>query len=95
MAKLIVVPRILGMLFLAHALMLLGADEITTIEMGGIRTIRSLDTILTLYGVDPKPWLMTLPGWLAGALTTVLSWPGWAVLAGIGSVLAYVCRDRG
>ena len=94
MAKLIAVPRILGMLFLAHALMLLGADEITTIEMGGIRTIRSLDTILTLYGADPKPWLMTLPQWLAGALSTAISWPGWAVFAGVGAVLAYAFRDR-
>jgi hypothetical protein len=95
MAKLIVAPRILGMLFLAHALMLLGADEITTIEMGGIRTIRSLDTILTLYGADPKPWVMALPEWLAGALSMVTSWPGWAVFAGIGAALAYGFRDRG
>ena len=95
MAKFIAVPRIVGMLFIAHALMLLGADEITTIEMGGVRTIRSFDTILTLYGADPKPWLMTLPLNIAGALTTVFSWPGWAIFGGVGTILAIVARDRG
>ena len=93
MAKLIAVPRILGMLFLAHALMLVGADEITTIEMGGIRTIRSLDTILTLYGADPKPWLMALPDWFVVGFTSIFALPGWAVFGVLGAVLAYAFRD--
>jgi len=32
MQRLLVIPRVVGMLFLAHALMLIGADEISTIE---------------------------------------------------------------
>jgi hypothetical protein len=94
MARFSVAPRILGMVLLAHALMLLGADEITTLERGGIRTIRSFDAILTLYGADPKPWLMSLPSWLESGLTAVFALPGWAVLAVTGAGLAYAFRDR-
>jgi hypothetical protein len=48
--------RIVGIILVAHALMLIGADEISTLEAGGVRMIRSLGTILTLYGADPISW---------------------------------------
>ena len=94
MQKIAVVPRLLGILLLLHALMLLGADEISTIENGGIRTIRSLGQILTLYRADPEPFLMSLPEWLAAGLGWVLSLPGWGVFAGVGVALAAVFRAR-
>ena len=92
--KLILVGRWIGILLMLHALMLLGADEISSIENGGIRTIRSLGRILTLYRADPEPFLATLPEWLAGALSWVLSLPGWGVLATIGAALAVIFRSR-
>jgi hypothetical protein len=92
--KLAVVPRIFGILLLLHALMLLGADEISSIENGGIRTIRSFGHILTLYRADPGPLLMSVPSWLAAALGWVLSMPGWGVLAVVGAVLAAIFRAR-
>jgi len=94
MQKIAVVPRLLGVLLLLHALMLVGADEISTIENGGIRTIRSLDQILTLYRADPKPFLTSLPEWLANGLGWVLSVPGWGVLAVVGAALAALFRAR-
>jgi len=92
--KIVIVPRLLGILLMLHALMLLGADEISTIEAGGIRTIRSLGRILTLYRADPEPFLMSLPEWLSGAKAWVLSLPGWGVLAVIGGALAAIFRAR-
>ena len=92
--KIAVVPRLLGILLLLHALMLLGADEISSIEAGGIRTIRSFGRILTLYRADPEPFLMSLPEWLAGVLGWVLAMPGWGVLAVIGGALAAIFRAR-
>ena len=94
MQKLAVVPRLIGILLLLHALMLLGADEISSIENGGIRTIRSLGRILTLYRADPEPLLMSLPAFLSVALGWVLSLPGWGVFAAIGAVLAAIFRAR-
>ena len=94
MRKLAVALRVLGLLLLLHALMLLGADEISTIENGGIRTIRSLGQILTLYRADPKPFLEFLPDWPSAAFGWVLSLPGWGVLALVGGALAAVFRAR-
>jgi hypothetical protein len=92
--KLIFAARWLGILLLLHALMLLGADEISTIENGGIRTIRSLEQILSLYRADPEPFLASVPEWLSGVLGWVLSLPGWGVLATIGAALAVIFRSR-
>jgi len=86
--------RILGVILVAHALMLIGADEISTLEAGGIRTIRSLGMILTLYGADVASWQANLPGLLGGVATMILSWPGWAVLAVVGGALAGIARAR-
>lgn len=94
MQKLAAVPRLLGILLLLHALMLLGADEISSIENDGIRTIRSLGRILTLYRADPGPFLMSLPAWLASGFSWVLALPGWGVLATIGAALAWAFRAR-
>ena len=94
MQKLVLVPRWLGILLLLHALMLLGADEISSIENGGIRTIRSLGRILVLYRADPEPLLMSLPAGLSAGLAWVLSMPGWGVLAVVGAALAVVFRAR-
>jgi hypothetical protein len=94
MQKLVIVPRLLGIGLLLHALMLLGADEISSIENGGIRTIRSLGRILALYRADPEPLLASLPGWLSAGLGWVLAMPGWGVLAVIGTALAAVFRPR-
>jgi hypothetical protein len=92
--KLTIVPRLLGIGLLLHALMLLGADEISTIENGGIRTIRSFGQILTLYRADPEPLLMSLPEWLSVGLGWVLAVPGWGVLGVTGAALAFVFRSR-
>ena len=94
MATLFAVLRITGMLFLAHALMLLGADEISSLEMGGVRYIRPLDAILVLYGADIKPFAMTLPEWLQGAVLSFIALPGWAVFAVVGGLLAIIFRVR-
>jgi len=94
MQKVAIVPRLLGIGLLLHALMLLGADEISTIENGGIRTIRSLGRILTLYRADPEALLLSLPEWLSTGLAWVLALPGWGVLAVIGGALAVIFRTR-
>jgi hypothetical protein len=71
--------RILGVILVVQALMLLGADEITTIERGWIRTIRPFGEILTLYHATPASWMAAMPAWLAAPFTLVLAAPGWGV----------------
>jgi hypothetical protein len=86
--------RVLSFLLIVHALMLIGADEISTIEAGGVRTIRSLDHILTIYQLDPKPWEASLPAMLQGLVGRVMSFPAWAVLASLGALIGFLARVR-
>ena len=86
--------RILGILLIVHALMLIGADEISTIEAGGVRIIRSLDHILTIYRLDPKPWEETLPNIFQVAVIRLMALPAWAVFGVLGVVLGFVARAR-
>jgi hypothetical protein len=86
--------RILGILLIVHALMLIGADEISTIEAGGVRIIRSLDHVLTIYRLDPKPWEESLPSVLQGLVMRLMSLPAWAVFGVLGVVLGFVARAR-
>mgnify|MGYP001551924251 CR=1 FL=1 len=90
------VVRAIGVLFVVEAVMLLGADEVTTLEHGWVRVIRSLGQVMTLYGANPYPWIGdTLPDPVAAVATAVLSWPGWAVFGVLGLALVLVAQRRG
>jgi hypothetical protein len=83
-----IVFRLVGFVLIVLALMLLGADLISTLEKNGDTVIRSLDQILLLVRADPKPWLQQqLSPAFASAFLVILSWPGWAVLGILGAIL--------
>jgi len=63
----------------ALCLMLIGADEISTIEAGAFAPF-ALSNTLTLYGADPKHGAVGLPAPFARAVTSIIALPGWAVL---------------
>jgi len=86
-----VIFRLIGFLLIVFALMLLGADVVSTLEKQGETIIRSLDQILLLFGADATPWLeRTLPPQAANGALVLLSWPGWAVLGIPGAVLGMI-----
>jgi len=86
-----VIFRIVGLVLIVVALMLLGADVVSTLEKGGETVIRSLDQILLLLGVDANAWAQrqSSPA-LSGAFSMILSWPGWAVLGFPGALLGMI-----
>jgi len=82
-----VIFRLIGFVLIVFALMLLGADLVSTLEKNSATVIRSLDQILRLTGVDAAPWLQRkFPPEIASVTILVLSWPCWAVL-GVPGVL--------
>jgi hypothetical protein len=83
----LIVLQWIGIVLIGHALMLIGADEITTLERGRVLTVRSLQQILALYGADTT----TIPA-IGGITTLVLGWPAWAILAVVGSVIWWLSR---
>ena len=76
------------------ALMLLGADAITSLERGGELTVRSLGTIWGLFDQPHldgfKSWVQnTLPA-MAHGVYSFLAFPGWAATGVLGVILAFV-----
>jgi hypothetical protein len=79
--------RLFGLLLIVLALMLLGADVVSTLEKNGEVVIRSLDHVLLLLRIESLPWFeRTLGPQFARAMAVVFSWPAWAVL-GVPGVL--------
>src|SRR5437868_4935729 len=83
--------RLFSLVLIVIALMLLGADFVSTLEKGGEITVRSLEDVWAMFdraGVDAfKAWLEhTLPGPTPGWIEAVLSLPGWAFFGVIGVI---------
>jgi hypothetical protein len=84
--------RFLAVLFIVLALMLLGADAVSSLEKSDV-VIRSLTQVLALLDADPTRWLeTTLPSGVAGIIETILSWPGWAILGVLGLAIGAMTR---
>ena len=86
--------RIFSLFLVVLALMMLGADAVTSLEHQGQISVRSFETIWSLFdagGVQAfKAWTdHALPGVLAGTIFAVLSIPAWSIGV-IGVVLAFV-----
>ncbi|MEM1103998.1 MAG: hypothetical protein AAGH48_07815 [Pseudomonadota bacterium] len=83
--------RYLSWIVVALALMLLGADVMTSLERGGVE-MRSVADILSMVGVDLGGAGKKAPGGAGQALAAVLGVPMWAVLGAIGTLLVLVFR---
>jgi hypothetical protein len=83
-----IIFRLLGLMLIVLALMLLGADVVSTLEKSGETVIRSFEQILLLLGVDALPWFeRTLGPQFAQGMAIIFSWPAWAVLGVPGAAL--------
>ena len=87
-----------GFLLLTLALMLLGADLITTLEHGGKITLRSFLAVWAIFDADAvtafTAWLNhTLPSVVAGGLIAVLSLPAW-LIGFIGVPLGFIRKHE-
>ncbi len=94
-----IIFRLIGLIFIAAALMVLGADGIQTLEAGEIK-IRSLSELWGLLHPATleatNAWAAaSLPGFLADpVLSSILSFPSWAVFGVIGILIAFLFRRR-
>ena len=98
-AFLYVAMRLVSLVLIAIALMLLGADLISTMEHGGAVAIRSLDHV---WGaIDPgsidafKSWLEHRAAQpVTHGIESFLATPGWAFFGVLGVVLAFLFGRR-
>ena len=94
-----VILRLVSLILVVAALMLLGADAISSLENGGKIIVRSLDQVWTLFdkpGVEAfHTWLdRHLPAVLAHAIAAIFTLPGWAATGVPGAVLAFLFGRR-
>ncbi|MBI3676422.1 MAG: hypothetical protein HY243_07360 [Proteobacteria bacterium] len=94
-----VVLRIISLILIVLALMLLGADIITSLEKHGQITTRSIEQVWA--AIDPsgvagfKAWLEhTLPSPVPGWIEALLKIWGWLVTGVIGVILAFLFGRR-
>lgn len=87
------VMRLFSLLLVVIALMLLGADAVTSLEHQGQITVRSFEIIWGLFGAGSlaafKAWVATLPAWLGSGFYSVLAIPAWAIGV-IGVLFAFI-----
>lgn len=86
--------RFVSLVLVILALLLLGADAITSLDKGQV-TVRSLDQVWSLLGPTSigafKAWLEhSLPAPISRWTYVVLALPGWALSGVLGVVLAFV-----
>jgi hypothetical protein len=93
-----VLMRLISLILIVTALMLLGADAVSSLEKGGELTVRSLDRVWMM--INPaslftfKTWLHDHAAFIAQPVYSFLSSPGWGVTGVIGVILAFVFGRR-
>jgi len=95
----LVALRFLSLILVVIALMLLGADVLTSLEKGGEITVRSIDQVWDIIDkagdASFKAWMArVLPGFIGRAVNAVLALPGWAVFGVIGVILSFLFGRR-
>jgi hypothetical protein len=81
--------RFLAVFFIVVALMLLGADIVSTLEMPGGLVVRSLDRVLLLVQADAKPYVeKNFATWMVDPSLAVLAAPASAVFGIFGILFA-------
>jgi len=80
--------RVTSVFLIVIALMLLGADVVSSLEQSGGTVVRSFSHILMLCGFDADRWFTeTLPPQAAEICIDIFSGPGWAVIGVLGTLL--------
>ena len=91
--------RLISLVLIVIALMLLGADVLTSLEKGGIITVRSIDQVWMIVDkagdASFKAWLAKdLPAFVTSGFNAIIALPGWAVSGVIGVILAFAFGRR-
>ena len=87
--------RLIALTSLVFALMMMGADIISTMEMGGGVVVRSLSQVMMLFGFDASNIIQAiLPQSAVGFGMMLIDWPGWLTLGVFGLLLTNLTRPR-
>ncbi len=87
--------RLISLVLISLALMLLGADLMTSLDKGGEITVRSVEQVWAVFSAngvaDFKDWAQHhWPPFALHAFDAILTLPGWAVTGVPGVILNFV-----
>jgi hypothetical protein len=89
-----VLMRLISLLLIVIALMLLGADAVTSLEKGGEITVRSLGAVWGMLSLGTlngfKNWVQNHAAFAAQFTYSALALPGWSVTGVLGVILAFI-----
>jgi hypothetical protein len=93
-----VVMRLVSLLLIVIALMLLGADAVSSLERGGELTVRTLGTVWGALHpaslIQFKDWMQNHAPAMAHGVYSFLALPGWAATGVLGVILAFLFGRR-
>jgi hypothetical protein len=93
-----VLMRMIALVMIVTALVLLGADALTSLEKGGVITVRSLDQIWSIFSPNSlntfKSWAQHDVPALAQSIYSALAMPGWGLIGVIGVLIAFIFGRR-
>ena len=93
-----VLMRLIALILVVSALMLLGADAVTSLEKGGEITVRSVGTVWALFSKASlegfKAWVNHHAAFAEQEIYSALALPGWAVSGVLGVILAFIFGRR-
>jgi len=93
-----VLMRLISLLLIVIALMLLGADAVTSLERGGELTVRTLGTVWGILHpaslIQFKDWVQNHAAFMAQGVYSFLTLPGWAATGVLGVILAFLFGRR-
>lgn len=86
--------RLISLGLIVAALLMLGADAVTSLERGGELTVRSLGTIWAVFDGSSlnqfKSWVQNHLPFMAQGVYSFLALPGWAATGVLGVLLAFI-----
>lgn len=90
--------RLVALIMIVTALVLLGADALTSLEKGGEITVRSFDAIWSMLNPGSlarfKDWVQHDLPFMAQGIYSALTIPGWGLIGVVGVLIAFIFGRR-
>ena len=90
--------RLVSLILIVAALLFLGADAVSSLERGGVLTVRSLDMVWNMIApaslLAVKSWIQNHAAFMAQGVYSSLALPAWAATGVLGVIFAFVFGRR-
>jgi hypothetical protein len=97
-SPLAILMRLIALIMIVAALVLLGADALTSLERGGEITVRSFGAVWAALNPASlahfKDWVQHDLPFMAQGVYSALAIPGWGLIGVVGVLIAFIFSRR-